>query len=96
MWFCSGKDGCGRRLKLDVNKIESRKEKVIMKALITVASLAKAGKYAMKPSGVRFKTRDYRLLHRLLHVEVMQSLAMACLGVQKFSELQKLSLKVHR
>lgn len=54
MWFCSGKGGCGRRLKLDVNKIQSRKEKAIMKAFITVA--AKAGKCAMKPSGVRFKT----------------------------------------
>lgn len=42
------------------------------------------------------QTRDNRLFHRLLHVEVMQSLATACLGVQKFSELQKLALKVHR
>lgn len=50
------KDGCGRRLKLDVNKIQSRKEKVITKEFIAVASITKAGECAMKPSGVRFKT----------------------------------------
>lgn len=56
MCFCSVKDGCGRTLKLDVDKIQSRKEKVIMKQFITVASITKAGECAMKPTGAKFKT----------------------------------------
>lgn len=65
MWFCSVKDGCGRRLKLDVNKIQSRTENVIMKEFITVTSITKAGECAMKPSGSK-QTGDNRLLHSLL------------------------------
>ena len=51
---------CGRRwirrVIIDVNKIQRRKEKVNMKEFFSLASITKAGECAMKPSGGRFKT----------------------------------------